>query len=70
MLLALRSLWEPAGPAVTALTPGRVIKGRYPYWKPRKPFKLPEHGRPPGSVTRDDSLTEEEFLFIASIDLD
>lgn len=74
MLLALRSLWEPAVTPTPTLpnAPGRVIKGKYPYWKPRKPrkpFKLPEYAQPLAPVDYRAS-DEVELLILAAIDLD
>ncbi len=63
MLLALRSLWEPSA-AVSPLRPGRVYKGTYPYWKPRrKPYWEDE-------FDRDEAQEEEEMLAMIGIEMD
>ncbi len=62
MLLALRSLWEPAA-VVSSLRPGRVYKGTYPYWKPRrKPYWEDE-------FDREEAQEEEELLAMMGIEL-
>ncbi len=62
MLLALRSLWEPAV-VVSSLRPGKVYKGTYPYWKQRrKPYWEDE-------FDRDEAQEEEELLAMMGIEL-
>ncbi len=62
MLLALRSLWEPAA-VVSSLRPGKVYKGIYPYWKQRrKPYWEDE-------FDRDEAQEEEELLAMMGIEL-
>ncbi len=62
MLLALRSLWEPAA-VVSSLRPGKVYKGTYPYWKQRrKPYWEDE-------FDREESQEEEELLAMMGIEL-
>ncbi len=62
MLLALRSLWEPAA-VVSSLRPGKVYKGTYPYWKQRrKPYWEDE-------FDRDEAQEEEELLAMMGIEL-
>lgn len=39
MLLALRTLWEPAPTTAFPNAPGRVYKGTYPHWQ--KPYRKP-----------------------------
>lgn len=70
MLIPILVAESGVTPSVTALIPGRVIKGKYRYWRPRKPFRLPEYAQPFRPAIRGDDLTEEEFLIVASIDLD
>ncbi len=62
MLLALRSLWEPAA-VVSSLRPGKVYKGTYPYWKQRrKPYWEDE-------FDREEAQEEEELLAMMGIEL-
>ncbi len=62
MLLALRSLWEPAA-VVSSLRPGKVYKGTYPYWKPRrKPYWEDE-------FDLEEAQEEEELLAMMGIEL-
>ncbi len=62
MLLALRSLWEPAA-VVSSLRPGKVYKGVYPYWKHRrKPYWEDE-------FDREEAQEEEELLAMMGIEL-
>ncbi len=62
MLIALRSLWEPAAP-VSSLRPGKVYKGTYPYWKQRrKPYWEDE-------FDREEAQEEEELLAMMGIEL-
>ncbi len=61
MLLALRSLWEPA--VVSSLRPGKVYKGTYPYWKQRrKPYWEDE-------FDQEEAQEEEELLAMMGIEL-
>ncbi len=62
MLLALRSLWEPAS-VVSSLRPGKVYKGTYPYWKQRrKPYWEDE-------FYQEEAQEEEELLAMMGIEL-
>ncbi len=62
MLLALRSLWEPAA-VVSSLRPGKVYKGTYPYWKQRrKPYWEDD-------FDREEAQEEEELLAMMGIEL-
>ncbi len=62
MLLALRSLWEPAV-VVSSLRPGKVYKGTYPYWKQRrKPYWEDD-------FDRKEAQEEEELLAMMGIEL-
>ncbi len=62
MLLALRSLWEPAV-VVSSLRPGKVYKGTYPYWQKRKkPYWEDE-------FDREEAQEEEELLAMMGIEL-
>ncbi len=62
MLIALRSLWEPAA-VVSSLRPGRVYKGAYPYWKQRrKPYWEDDQ-------EREEAQDEEELLAMMGIEL-
>ncbi len=62
MLIALRSLWEPAVPA-SSLRPGKVYKGTYPYWKQRKkPYWEDD-------FDREEAQEEEELLAMMGIEL-
>ncbi len=62
MLLALRSLWEPAA-VVSSLRPGKVYKGIYPYWKQRR---KPYWG---DDFDREEAQEEEELLAMMGIEL-
>ncbi len=63
MLLALRSLWETSA-VISPLRPGKVYKGTYPYWKPRrKPYWEDESDR-------DEAQEEEEMLAMIGIEMD
>lgn len=65
MLAGLRSLFEPAVvPTTLPNRPGRVYKGRYPYWQPQR--------RPYWEAEEDliNAREEEELLALMGIDLD
>lgn len=62
MLLALRSLWETSGAATPTLpnAPGRVYKGVYPYFTPR---------RKPRPLDDDEEDELEELMVMLGLDI-
>lgn len=60
MLLALRSLWETSATTTLPNAPGRVYKGAYPYFVPR---------RKPRPLGDDEEDELEELMLMLGLDL-
>ena len=62
MLLALRSLWDVSASPTLPNQPGRVIKGRYPYWT-SKPIPPPDRSPLYWQPEEEATIADEEELF-------